>query len=220
MSENRGRPRKIKYNEINEVVIKYKENIILENGKFRGKAHEIWKILSQELKNQDIEVSSRSLYSYVSCNTDNIRSQISLECVPNVENVDNDEEILCESNNSSMNSQTGSDKGTRVVDIFLSKREFDNLCVTIKYNNKGGESNVCKVADREYTVLKSGEWQLVLTEKLWEKAQIKCGYQYFTHKIYLSTSRGTFDGKCSCGGTIHGEFMGKCIGFLLFGLQF
>ena len=66
-----------------------------------------------------------------------------------------------------------------------------------------------KNLEREYTVLEEGKWQLVLTKKLWDKARITCGFNYATHKIYLSTGRGTFCGSCKCGGMISGELRGK-----------
>ena len=213
MSESRGRPQKRKYCEINEVVTKYKSVIVKKDGKLQGKKHDVWNTLSQELRSRKIEVSSGSLYSYVSCNTDNIRNQISQEYESHAEKVDSGEDIPPEQNNtwmtSSMSSEENDDKKTRVVEISLSKKQFDDLCITKEYSNKRGDKNVCKTTEREYTILKSGEWQLLLTEKLWEKAHIKCGYQYTTHKIYLSTRRGSFSGKCSCGGTINGEFTGK-----------
>lgn len=57
MSEKRGRPKKRKLDDFQDLLLKYKSSIILENGKVCSKSHDIWQTISCEL----LEVKSISI---------------------------------------------------------------------------------------------------------------------------------------------------------------
>ena len=72
-TEKRGRPRKRKYEDIEEVVLKYRDVIVKESGKICSKADEIWEVMSKELLSKNLSIPKSSLYSYISCDTAGIR---------------------------------------------------------------------------------------------------------------------------------------------------
>ena len=98
---------------------------------------------------------------------------------------------------------------TSIFEVHLSRKEFEEMLVRKKYNNKRGAEYVCKIEEREYAVLESGNWQAKITEKIWNKTKKSHGFNFSTHKIYLSTNRGTISWKCQCGSILSGEFSGK-----------
>ena len=97
-----------------------------------------------------------------------------------------------------------SEDGSRVVEIHFSKKEFDDLLDVVerkRYEKENGLTANCVCL-----VLKKCEWQNVVQKKLWEKQRVSCGYNFKSHKIFMNSNRGSFDGHCKCGGSIFGEF--------------
>lgn len=67
----RGRPRKRKYEEIDDIILKHRDSIILENDKICSKNDGIWKTISN-----NIGIPSSSLHTYVTCNRNHIREKL------------------------------------------------------------------------------------------------------------------------------------------------
>lgn len=208
MSETRGQPKKRKIEDIQEVVLSHKSSVILESGKICSKSSDIWQTSSGELlSKKNATIPASSLHSYVVCNTDGIKHLSMPDLI-----IEKRDEVIDRSvnkNNVSLNSEDSIDQSFTEVEIHFSKNEFDALITKKQYKNKRGQKNVVRKAYREYAVLESGKWQIELSKKLYQKLRISCGFNYANHKIYLTTARGTFSGKCNCRGTISGEFSGK-----------
>lgn len=69
----RGRPLTIDKNKVIEVLIKYKDDIVLDNYKIISKCDKIWCTLSKEIN--DI-MTSNALYTFVVCNKHNVRDKL------------------------------------------------------------------------------------------------------------------------------------------------
>lgn len=108
---------------------------------------------------------------------------------------ENDDEDDLDSNNTGQK---------QVVEIHFSKREFDSIVELVerKRANKIGREN-----KRLCLSFKSREWQDQIQKKVWEKSKTSCGFNFKSHKIYVESNRGKFDGCCNCGGTITGELI-------------
>lgn len=207
MSNRRGRPKTRKYEDIHEVIVKFKESIVTDTGKIVSKTNEIWKVISDELLDRNVTVPKSSLYTYVSCNLGGIRNIITKDII--IDSKSDKADDADDANDTSNSSDISEDSTVKRIEVHFSRKEFSDLCEFKIYNNQRGEHYVIKSFEREYITLKPGAWQLELTKKLWSKSKVKCGFKYSGHKIYNETGRGTFKGQCNCGATINGEFTGK-----------
>ena len=208
MSAPRGRPRKHNYDEIEKILYKFKDLVKVDNQKIQSKSSAIWMTVSAELKKNGVLMPASSLYSFVSCNINNIRDKI----IGQREVVNRVDDELEKKNDISLNLDLSEDEdSTSTFEVHFSKKEFEEMLVRKKYNNNRGAEYVCKVEEREYAVLESGNWQARITEKIWIKTKKSHGFHFSTHKIYLSTNRCTIDGKCKCGSIVSGEFSGKLV---------
>ena len=122
------------------MVLKYRDVIVKESGKICSKADEIWEVMSKELLSKNLSIPKSSLYSYVSCDTAGIRKVLMpdfakrerIECPNDTSTVQSDS-----NNDLSINSSSNSiENSSKTVEVFLSKREFDELLVRKQYNNK------------------------------------------------------------------------------------
>lgn len=167
-TEKRDRPKKRKYEDIEKLVLKYKDVVVIGNGKICSKSDEIWEIMSKELSLKNQCIPKSSLYSYVMCDTHGIRKIINPNFFKRA--IINNPEVKKAvehppKTDFSMNSiNSVDDIPSKTVEVFLSKREFDDILVRKQYNNKRGDKNVLKKLEREYAVLERGKWQLLITK--------------------------------------------------------
>lgn len=197
----RGRPVKLDHKKIDEAIILRKSEVV-ENNKIISKSNDIWKILSEALN-----VAPSALYTYVTCNRNNIRyklldSALANESTSNVTTTDNETEVSVDSVS---DESIRDDTKVRIIDLHYSRAEFAALLETKSY--KRTEKTRANTLRRNYTVLKRGLWENSVTEKLWEKSHIKCGFNYKTHKISATTCSFSTYGSCKCGATITGKIL-------------
>lgn len=117
--------------------------------------------MSKELSLKTQCIPKSSLCSYVTCDTDGIRRTINPELSKRViiDHPEDKEAVETHPQNDfSMNSTNFIDDiPFKTVEVFLSKREFDDILAR--------------------------ERQLVITKELWNKARVPCGFNYATHNI-------------------------------------
>lgn len=196
MAPVRGKPIKHDYGKMHEAILRRKSEIV-ELHKIVPKSMEIWKILSEEL-----HVAVSGLYSYVTCNRNNIKDQILDTDFAVVNTLDlSDINNNTETSLKSISITSNDESEVRTVDVHFSRSEFAALLEVKNY--KRSEKDRPKITRREYTVLKRGQWQLSVTKKLWEKAHIKCGFIFKTHKV-CTTKSFSSHGVCKCGGSLTG----------------
>ena len=145
MSTQRGRPRKHNYDRIEEIVYRNKDSIKVDDGRIRSKTSEIWMTMSQQLKKDGILMPASSLYSFVSCNTNNIRDKI----IGQHEIAYSTDEDLKNNNETDIfvNSINLVEETTSIFEVHLSRKEFEEMLVRKKYNNKQGAEYVCKIEE-------------------------------------------------------------------------
>ncbi|XP_043481782.1 uncharacterized protein LOC122510897 [Leptopilina heterotoma] len=207
MSGRRGRPRKRNADIYLEVLLKHKNDIVLDKGRICGKKCEIWSVVSNELLEKKVLVSQSSLYGYVSCNIDNVRKKLTSE--EDFKTVQ--QNILLQKELENQEAQRDSDvfnnslRSCKKVKIHFSKNEMDSLIVKKSVHNTRAKMKEIKNEDREQDALKVEKWQEEMTKKLWDKARVKCAFNISNHKICLTSGTGTFSGSCKCGATIDGK---------------
>lgn len=216
MSETRGRPRKRNPEVILEVLLKYKNDIVLEKGKICWRKCAIWTAISNELSKRKVSVSESSLYSYVTCNINNIRKELtSKEDFKKVQ-----ENILVQEELQNQECPRDSDvfqnvlPSIRKVKIHFNKSEMDALFVKKSSHNTREKVKVKKGEDNKKTFLEAAKWQTEkwqseVTTKLLEKARVKCSFKVSELLISSATGEGKFAGCCKCGTKIDGKIAGK-----------
>lgn len=82
----RGRPIKIDKNKVIELLIKYKSQIVIDNGKIISKCDAIWSTLSKQI---DCYMTPNALYTFVVRNRYNIRDRL-MNISSDKQNISND----------------------------------------------------------------------------------------------------------------------------------
>lgn len=148
LPRKRGKPREFDENITYDVLESYKESIITEDGKVLAKSSPKWNEiitkLNKKYKQNNIIAmrTAESLYSYVSCNKDNVRSKLCTARGIQVPNKSNDGESD-ESADDKLNNDSDSLQESSVLeesleftsddvfqcDIYLPYNEFEKLLV-------------------------------------------------------------------------------------------
>ncbi|CAK1594095.1 unnamed protein product [Parnassius mnemosyne] len=220
ISRKRGKPREFDKDITYNVLETYNKIIITEEGKVLAKSRPEWNEIITKLNdtykesNIDAIRKTQSLYSYVTCNKDNVRTKLSLArgiqvCDKN-KDIEHDEiggneslvddlYMLQESAILEESLESVSDNVFE-CDIFLPYNEFEKLLV-INYEWTQKKKYVRKVVK-----LKQGEWQEFLNKKIIEKTKIKCGFKFQRHNVTVDGSSGHAFGYCDCKSEIESTF--------------
>lgn len=81
-SRKRGRPRQFDENVISELLLSYKDSIVMDNGVIISKKDNIWREIAKKFqqknnkKDAQNSKSPTSFYTYVVCNKDNIKNKL------------------------------------------------------------------------------------------------------------------------------------------------
>lgn len=156
------------------------------------------------------------LYIFITCNRYKIREKLS-GCPPvssyQPANIDNTEHHISEVpmivsrnestvseftlNNSNM--PTSNADGVLTFTITMAKADFNAMVIqkTYRRNEKDRLPSM-----RQYTVLRSGTWHQVFTEKIWESIKLPCGFNFKRHKLINNGETGYTYGRCKCGSLI------------------
>jgi len=210
----RGRPAKIDKHIIIDVLMKYKDRLIVDGQKIISKSNPIWATIAKELENQ---LTPISLYTFVSCNKHQVRDKLTdrpsvspyqpMDVEHHIPDVSS---IVSDSRNTTVNDSTinNSDMPVNNVDgiltftITMAKSDFNAMIIYKTYRRKDKSR---PPSTRQYTILQPGTWQQVFTEKIWESAKLSCGFNFKRHKLINSGESGYAYGTCKCGSLI------KCV---------
>lgn len=186
----RGRPSNIdKYTLIN-VIINYKDRVIIDNQKIISKTNAIWITIAKELNNR---VTPISLYLMVSCNRYGLRDKLTDRAsesphqpmnvehhVQEISNICTDSRNDSTINDSTINDSTINNSLLNISNIninsvdgvvsftfTMAKADFNAMIIqkTYRRREKGRPPST-----REYTILQPGTWQQAFTERIWESA--------------------------------------------------
>lgn len=190
MDKARGRPAKRSKSEVVDIILKFRNEIMLPNNKIVSKSNIIWKEISKML---DLKVSESSLYSVVSCNRYNIRDKLKeVNLTSNVMIESSDFESV---NNSSIsiNSTFATNNFSQTYDVQINKEEYYKLLVEKKC--KRSMKTRCAPLIRTRKVLIPGMWQDIFNEKIASQTTITCGYRFKNNYISDDGKSGQFTGK-------------------------
>jgi hypothetical protein len=183
----RGRPRKIEPETVVEVILKYKEQVLLPSNTIVAKHDKIWEVMSQELGDA---ILPSSLYTFATCNTYGIRDKLTNR--PRQSADFNDSVTRSESElGVSNHSITSTDGNAKILHfyIFFDDSEFDNLLITKTYQRT--VKHQAKVYSRVRTVLDPGTWEEVFSEKIYDASRLQCGFNFRNHWIANDRKSGT-----------------------------
>lgn len=192
-------PRKMKvpFIEIVEAIKKYEETIF-QGHNIVGPTHPIW---SEVQNNLNGEISSKSLYTIVKCDRNDILSKLNINNPrgPSSEEVDGD--------NITENECSDSENIDNIeFKITLSKEEWNSLKCEKKYHEQNSQ-----YLTRFYKVLSPGSWTDIVHSHFWDQTKIACPDTYKRAKIYESgINYCEFHGKCkSCHSYLKGILQEK-----------
>lgn len=173
----RGRIPKIDSSIVIDIILKYKEVVLLPNDKIISKTNPIWMQISEEL---DRKKSSASLYSFVCDNKYGIRDLLNNRKV----DIKINNSINLNDSSSTINStiENDSEENSECV-ISMPRQNFDNLIIEKVY--KG----------RRVKKLSPGLWQREISERLWNNTRMHCGFNFKWHHISNDMSSGSIHGK-------------------------
>jgi len=201
----RGRSIKIDKSKVIELLINYKSQIVLNDGKITSKCDKVWSTLSNEINNCMTPIA---LYTFVVCNRCNIRDQLT-NCSSDKRNDSKrSEENDTSKNESCVNESTSSrdesyqrvlQKNAKTIfTINIPKSDFQAMIIYKRYRRM--DKRIRTV--RQHTVLQPGMWQHVLCQKIWEATKLSCGFNFKNHKLTRNDQSGYANGSCRCGSII------------------
>ncbi|CAH2109045.1 unnamed protein product [Euphydryas editha] len=197
----RGRPTNIDIDLLKKIVTINKDKIIINQTSIVSKHDIIWKSISKEM---NYSIKPESIYAFVNCNRYNIKSEL----MP-LQNTEIDSEV-----NSSMASSKNISSDENNSDDHLpddkplefsfrvNREEFSELVVEKIYQRKQGK----KTNYYKQNTLKDGEWQIYVTNKIWELTRRKCGYNFKRNYVLQDKQTGNYKGSCNCTSELQGKF--------------
>lgn len=202
MAPTRGRPMNISPIDVIKILKKYKDNIITPERKIVSKLCSIWSTISSELKEK---ISPASLYTFVTCNRYNVRTEL----LKNIAEEQGKDTTISDSNisvisNETNNSDTTFEHSNNSIEHNLQTINFSFLMSTIEFkeiiinrtyayiirNAKTKSNALC----RQRKVFRPGIWQAVITEKIWNSTNLKCGFNFKNHYISRDATTGYING--------------------------
>lgn len=161
----RGRPPLVDKEKMINILLKYKTEILLPGDKIISQQDDVWKRVSEELEGKKLPAS---LHSYVCNNKDSIRDLLN-----NRERRQEKFEPASAPNRNNFSLSTDSDASdssevneTKRITISMKMSAFKKLVKCKRYKN------------REVLKLEPGVWQHEISERLWNAAKMKCGFNY------------------------------------------
>lgn len=200
----RGRPLIIDKSKVIELLIKYKNDVILDDGRIKSKCDKIWCTLSKEIN--DV-MTPNALYTYVVCNKHNVHDKL-MSSFPSAEqdesDIMKDEENSTSKNTSKNESSINESVATcdesyeRILEsrqetiftINIPKSDFEALIIHKKYQRTEHKRRII----RHHTVLQPGMWQHVFCQKIWEATKLSCGFNFKNHKLTRDGQSGYANG--------------------------
>lgn len=160
----RGRPIKIDKNKVSDLLINYKNEIVIENRKIISKCDAIWSTLSKQI---DGSMTSSALYTFVVCNRYNIKDRL-MNISSDKQNLSNDstknEEYNTSKNKSDLSESTTShdesyqhipqSNAETIFTINIPKNDFQDMIIYKKYRRTDKHNRTI----RHYTVLHYQEY--------------------------------------------------------------
>lgn len=180
----RGRKGNVPSEIIVDTIVKYKNDIVID-GKVLSKSAQLWQQISEELS-KDGQIKASSLYTFVTCDRYNLRKLLDIPSAQNSRNIYKNENI--ESTDISLHNYVNEhnnsvNEDNSIFTISLTQREYQSLLDTKVYKNR-----VC-------VRFKSGEWEDVIAEKIWNKTRIQCGINFKSHYLTKNADYGNIVGK-------------------------
>lgn len=205
MKPTRGRPMNISHVDIIEILKKYKNDIITFDRKIVSKLCSIWLTISRELKGK---MSPASLYTFVTCNRFNVRTELLKKITEercNNSNTTSDLNVSITSYETNIsdttindNSLSYTENGLQTINFIfsMSTAEFDDIIInrTYAYNIRNAKTKCKNASYRQRKVLRPGIWEAVITEKIWNSTNLKCGFNFKNHYIANDAMSGYING--------------------------
>jgi len=191
------RKAKVPFVEIVEAIKKYEDSIFQGFVHIVGPTHPIW---SEVQKSSIGELSTKSLYTIVKCNRNDILSKLNINkpsesILKELEDDDNTDNEYSDSENIE----------NMDFKITLSKEEWSSFKCEKKYHEQSSQ-----YLTRFYKLLSPG-WTDIVHSHFWEQTKIACSVIYKRAKIYESgINYCEFYGKCkSCHSELKGILLKK-----------
>lgn len=176
---HRGRKGSVSSDIIVNTILKYKKDILINN-KVVPKTASIWQKISEELSNNG-EIKATSLYTFVTCDRYNLHELLGIK-FSKIDLCNKNENESIQSIDTSLNDVVKINNGEMFI-ITLTQKEYQSLLVTKVYGKR-----IC-------VRFKSGEWEDVIAQKIWNETRIQCGINFKGHYLTQNADYGSIDGK-------------------------
>lgn len=192
MESKPGRKPLVPREQLTEIIIRHKNEVITDDNKVSNKRHGVWEKIAAELENK---ITPLTLYAIVTNNKYNIRTLVSPKVNDSLNStsdsnrsgdstLDSSKGLL----NASENSQVGDD-GLYHFQFSMTYDELDSLIISVSYRKRKGDAKTLKKQ-----VFKPFEWETVITDKIWHATHRKCGYNFKNHYITANKMSGSING--------------------------
>lgn len=186
---SRGRPAKVPKEQFIETVLRYKERIYdIDKNCVTARYDPVWREISEELKGL---LKPQSAYTEITLNRHNILAVIKKPVSANSTMNNTESSVSFDENNTSLDESMYNRNEIR-FEIVMSRDEFNEIAVSVTYSCKTREARDKK---RKYMKLKSGVYQSIFNEFIYQNTTLKCGFNYKYHHISLDGISGKIRGK-------------------------
>lgn len=180
----RGRIPVIDKSVVTDILLKFKNLILLPGDKVLSKTSVVWVQISEELNRKK---SSLSLYAYVCDNRHGIRDLLNDRPTASRKAVPQKELIDLSANDISVNTTTESDYGDEIKSYVLSmsRHTFEQMVTDKIYKGRRAKKLI------------PGVWQKEISERLWNQTKLKCGFHFKYHHLTSDLTSGSIAGEFS-----------------------
>lgn len=177
----KGRKGNVPSDIIVNTILKYKNDILI-NHKIVSKSTSIWEKISKELSNYG-QIKASLLYTFVVCDRNNLHALLEINFCEKKDLCNkNKNESSIQSLDTSFNDVINTNNG-EMFTITLTKKEYQSLLDTKVYGKR-----IC-------IRFKSGEWEDVIAQKIWNETRIQCGINFKGHYLTQNADYGSIDGE-------------------------
>ena len=173
-----GRPALMSADDVESIIEPYINEIFID-GRIASKHASVWKKLSAESNGAK---GAKGFYSHVIDNRNNIQRKFSNPESNNI-SIFNETTEISDITVASKVIDSSINPNIETVSINFTYREFNDLVQEKDY--KLSDRNRPDKHTRQYSCFVPGEWQRVVSEKLWAK-KVQHGFNFKTHKIYFT----------------------------------